>query len=132
MQLFYAPNINSKTHTFTKEESIHCIKVLRKNIGDIINIVDGNGNLYHTQLTIADPKACVVSIIDKKTQHGKRDYAIHMFVSPTKSRERFEWFLEKATELGVDEVTPIICQNLNEKASRLNERKALIAAMKNP
>lgn len=131
MQLFYAPNIHKKTHTFTKEESIHCIKVLRKNIGDIINIVDGNGNFYITKLTVADPKACVVSIIDKKTQYGKRDYAIHMFVSPTKSRERFEWFLEKVTELGVDEVTPIICQNSERKNIKVERmRKVLIAAMK--
>lgn len=131
MQLFYTPNIDSNTYTFSKEESKHCIKVLRKKVGDNIHLVDGKGNLFHTELVDDNPKACIVEVKQKESDFNKRNYRIHMVVAPTKNNDRFEWFLEKATELGVDEITPIICQNSERKVikpERLN--KILVAAMK--
>ena len=131
MQIFYTPDISDNTYTFSKEESRHCIKVLRKKVGDGIHLVDGKGNLYHTTLIDDDPKGCTVEVKQKEVDFNKRNYRIHMVVSPTKNNDRFEWFLEKVTELGVDEITPIICQNSERKvikAERLN--KILVAAMK--
>ncbi len=131
MQLFYTPDISGNTYTFSEKESRHCIKVLRKKVGDDIHLVDGKGNLYHTTLIVDDPKGCKVEIKQKELDFNKRNYQIHMVVSPTKSNDRFEWFLEKVTELGVDEITPIICQHSERKVikqERLN--KILIAAMK--
>jgi len=131
MQFFYTPDISDNTYTFSKEESRHCIKVLRKKVGDGIHLVDGKGNLYHTTLIDDDPKGCTVEVKQKEVDFNKRNYRIHMVVSPTKNNDRFEWFLEKVTELGVDEITPIICQNSERKvikAERLN--KILVAAMK--
>ena len=131
MQLFYTPDISEKTYTFSKEESKHCIKVLRKKIYDDIHLVDGRGNLYHTTLIDDNPNGCTVEVKQKEVDFNKRKYRIHMVVSPTKKNDRFEWFLEKVTELGVDEITPIICQNSERKVikpERLN--KILVAAMK--
>jgi len=131
MQLFYTPDISNKKYTFSIEESRHCIKVLRKKIGDNIYLVDGKGNLYHTTLIDNNPKRCMVMVNHKEREFNKRNYRIHMVVSPTKNNDRFEWFLEKVTELGIDEITPIICQNSERKVikpARLN--KILVAAMK--
>ena len=131
MQLFYTPDISEKTYTFSKEESKHCIKVLRKKIYDDIHLVDGRGNLYHTTLIDDNPNGCTVEVKQKEVDFNKRKYQIHMVVSPTKKNDRFEWFLEKVTELGVDEITPIICQNSERKVikpERLN--KILVTAMK--
>ena len=131
MQLFYTPDISEKTYAFSKEESKHCIKVLRKKTGDDIYLVDGKGTLYHTVLIDDNPKACMVEVKHKKVDFNKRNYRIHMVVSPTKNNDRFEWFLEKATELGVDEITPIICQNSERKVIKLERlNKILVAAMK--
>lgn len=131
MQLFYTPNIDSNTYTFSKEESRHCIKVLRKKVGDNIHLVDGKGSLFHTELVDDNPKACIVEVKQKESDFNKRKYRIHMVVAPTKNNDRFEWFLEKATELGVDEITPIICQNSERKVIKLERlNKILVAAMK--
>ena len=132
MQLFYTPNISEKIHTFSKEErQTNCIKVLRKKVGDDIHLVDGKGNLYHTTLIDDNPKSCTVEIKQKELEFNKRKYKVHMVVSPTKNNDRFEWFLEKVTEIGVDEITPIICQNSERKVIKLDRlNKILVAAMK--
>ena len=131
MQFFYTPDISENTYIFSKEESKHCIKVLRKKVGDDIHLVDGKGNLYHTTIIDDNPKGCRVKIKKKDVDFNKRNYRIHMVVSPTKKNDRFEWFLEKVTELGVDEITPIICQNSERKVIKLERfNKILVAAMK--
>ena len=131
MHFFYTPNLNENTYTFSKEESRHCIKVLRKKIGDKINLVDGKGTLYYTVIVDDNPKACKVEVKKKEINFNKRSYRIHMVVSPTKNIDRYEWFLEKATEFGVDEITPVICQNSERKEIKIERlNKILIAAMK--
>ena len=131
MQLFYTPEISEKIYTFSRGESKHCIKVLRKKIGDELYLVDGKGNLYETVLIDDNPKGCTVEIKHKKVDYNKKNYQIHIVVSPTKNNDRFEWFLEKVTELGVDEITPIICQNSERKVINLERlNKILVAAMK--
>jgi 16S rRNA (uracil1498-N3)-methyltransferase len=132
MQLFYTAQIkpNDREFSFDKEESKHIIKVLRKTEGDIIHITDGVGNLYFSKITLASEKKCTVKITEYKKFENTSFY-IHLVVAPTKMNDRYEWFLEKATEIGVHEITPIICDNSERKIIK-NERfdKIILAAMK--
>ena len=132
MQLFYNPDISTDTtqFTFPKEESKHIIKVLRKTEGDILHITNGFGWLFTAKINIADIKKCVVNITDKQ-QQAKRGYQIHLAVAPTKMNDRYEWFLEKATEIGIDSITPIICDNSERKVIKAERfEKILQSAMK--
>lgn len=116
MQLFYNPNINEtiKDFSFDKEESRHIVKVLRKNTGDVLHITNGDGWLFKAKVSIPDIKKCTVNIVSKTLQ-PKRDYNLHLAVAPTKMNDRYEWFLEKATEIGIETITPIICDHSERK-----------------
>jgi len=116
MQLFYNPDITENTteFSFNKEESKHIVKVLRKSVDQTLQITNGNGWLFTAQITAADIKKCVVQIMDKKLQ-VKKNYSLHLAVAPTKMNDRYEWFLEKATEIGIDSITPIICDHSERK-----------------
>ncbi|WP_194767671.1 16S rRNA (uracil(1498)-N(3))-methyltransferase [Tamlana sp. I1] len=116
MQLFYYPEINETTTQFTldKTESKHIVKVLRKTAGDILHITNGNGWLFTAEITIPNLNKCTVKIISKTLQ-AKRDYNLHLAVAPTKMNDRYEWFLEKATEIGIESITPIICDHSERK-----------------
>ncbi len=102
MQLFYNPDINaaSETFAFDKEESKHIVKVLRKSEGDILHVTNGLGNLFHCEITLASDKKCTVKINQTESQKPT-DFYLHLAVAPTKMNDRFEWFLEKATEIGI-------------------------------
>ena len=132
MQLFYNPTINEATETFSfdKEESKHIIKVLRKKDTDILHVTNGLGFLFTTEITLASDSKCTVKIISfEKAAESK--FRLHLAVAPTKMNDRYEWFLEKATEIGIQEITPIICDHSERKVIN-NERfdKILLAAMK--
>lgn len=116
MQLFYMPTIHVETQeiTFDREESKHICKVLRKKEGDKIQVTNGKGILYTTYLLQVTPNK-VVAKITERTQEVKRPYKLHLAVAPTKMNDRYEWFLEKCTEIGIDEITPIICQHSERK-----------------
>ncbi|EDP70621.1 hypothetical protein FBALC1_07678 [Flavobacteriales bacterium ALC-1] len=132
MQLFYNSNISENdTHfSFDKEESRHIVKVLRKKDGDKLHITNGNGWLFEAELSIADIKHCSVSI-NSKTLQGKRSYNLHLAVSPTKMNDRYEWFLEKATEIGIETITPIICDHSERKVVKTERFEKIIqSAMK--
>lgn len=132
MQLFYNPEINNTTtdFSFSKEESKHIVKVLRKDSGDILDITNGKGWLFKAQITIPNIKKCVVKIISK-TKQPIKNYKVHLAVAPTKMNDRYEWFLEKATEIGIDEITPIICDNSERKFIKPERlKKIIISAMK--
>jgi len=132
MQLFYTPDITPTTieFSFDKDESKHIIKVLRKSEGQIIHITDGVGNLYFSEIILASEKKCTIKITECKSYQPTNFY-IHLAVAPTKMNDRYEWFLEKVTEIGVNEITPIICDNSERKIIK-NERfdKIILAAMK--
>ena len=132
MQLFYSPNITETTATFAfdKEESKHIIKVLRKKDTDILHVTNGLGFLFKTEITLASDSKCTVKIISFEKAAASK-FHLHLAVAPTKMNDRFEWFLEKATEIGVQEITPIICDHSERKVIN-NERfdKILLAAMK--
>ena len=132
MQLFYNPDINETTTSFTfdKEESKHIVKVLRKSVGDVLRITNGKGWLFDAKITNADIKKCQVNISSAK-QQPKRDYSLHLAVAPTKMNDRFEWFLEKTTEIGIDTITPILCDHSERKVIKLDRfEKILQSAMK--
>lgn len=132
MQLFYSPDIYSDTETyrFDKEESKHIIRVLRKKEGDSISITNGKGYLFSCEITLASEKKCEVKIV-KSEWFEPNDYYLHLAVAPTKLNDRYEWFLEKATEIGVHEITPIICEHSERKEVKIERfQKIILAAMK--
>ncbi|GGI57343.1 16S rRNA (uracil(1498)-N(3))-methyltransferase [Winogradskyella haliclonae] len=132
MQLFYNPNVseNDDIFYFEKDESRHITKVLRKNIGDTLQITNGKGWLFTSELTTINQKYCSAKIISKKHLE-KRDYKLHVAVAPTKMNDRFEWFLEKATEIGIDSITPILCDHSERKVIKTERFEKIIqSAMK--
>ena len=133
MQLFYNKNISIKNTqiTFDKTESRHIVRVLRKKEGDILHITNGKGVLFNCKILIANDKKCIVTITktQKKIKHWF--YHLHIAIAPTKNSNRFEWFLEKATEIGVDEITPIICQNSERRVIKIDRMQKIVqSAMK--
>ena len=130
MQLFYCPELLNEYSFLSKEESLHCFKVLRKRVDDHIYLIDGIGGFYEAKITIASQKKVIFNVI-KKWNQPQSPYSLHIAIAPTKNNDRFEWFLEKATEIGIDEVTPIICENSERKIIK-NERmqKIIISAAK--
>lgn len=132
MQLFYNPDIDEQTQqlVFSREESKHIVKVLRKSVGDILQITNGKGWLFNAQIIMADIKNCVATITSKTFQE-KKGYELHLAVAPTKMNDRYEWFLEKATEIGVDTITPLICDHSERKVIKTDRfEKILQSAMK--
>lgn len=133
MHLFYTPDIQPEHTAFilNEEESKHAIRVLRLSAGQQVQLVDGNGGYYTAVITDAHPKRTVLEISGVSMAHGKRPYYLHIAIAPTKNIDRVEWFLEKATEVGVDEVTPIICDHSERTAVKPERlRKVVVAAMK--
>ncbi|MES2574790.1 MAG: 16S rRNA (uracil(1498)-N(3))-methyltransferase [Bacteroidota bacterium] len=132
MQLFYNPNIDETTESFSfdKEESKHIIKVLRKKDTDILFVTNGLGLLFKTEITLASDNKCTVQILSfEKIEPSK--FHLHLAVAPTKMNDRYEWFLEKATEIGIHEITPIICDRSERKVvNKERFEKILLTAMK--
>lgn len=132
MQLFYNPDIDetTKSFSFDKEESKHIIKVLRKKDSDILHVTNGSGLLFETEITLASDNKCIVEVLSiKKSPEPK--FRLHLAVAPTKMNDRFEWFLEKATEIGIQEITPIICDRSERKVINLERfEKIILSAMK--
>ncbi|MCB4800109.1 16S rRNA (uracil(1498)-N(3))-methyltransferase [Neotamlana laminarinivorans] len=127
MQLFYNPDITDSTaeFTFNKDESRHIVKVLRKNIGDRLYITNGNGWLFTAEIFVSNINKCVAKIISK-TFKEKHNYNLHLAVAPTKMNDRYEWFLEKATEIGIDSITPIICDHSERKVVKIDRFERIL------
>ena len=131
MQLFFAENIESDICELTAEESKHCVKVLRMGVGDALHLTDGSGTLCLGTIISADPKACVVQINQRFPNYGQRSHYLHIAVAPTKNTARLEWFIEKAVEVGIDEITPLVCDH-SERTTLNTDRleKIILSAMK--
>lgn len=131
MHIFYTPDIQSDKYILSEEESKHCTRVLRLKTKDQINLVDGKGGFFLAEIIDDHPKRTALSIIKQTLAYQKRNHYLHIAVAPTKNIDRFEWFLEKATEIGIDEITPIICERSERKdVKEERSEKVLIAAMK--
>jgi len=132
MQLFYSNSITDTTNnfTFSREESKHIVKVLRKKEGDTLYITNGLGLLFTGVITFSTPNKCIIALHKKELQ-PPRDYKLHLAVAPTKMNDRYEWFLEKATEIGIDEITPILCDHSERKLIKPDRfERILQSAMK--
>lgn len=132
MQLFYNPELTTGQEqiTFSKEESRHIVKVLRKSEGNQLFITNGKGYLFTSEIIVANQKQCIAKITGFETQE-ERSYKLHLAVAPTKMNDRYEWFLEKATEIGIDSITPIFCDNSERKVIKPERfEKILQSAMK--
>lgn len=103
--------IQNNVAILNEDESLHCVKVLRHKVGDIIQVIDGNGTRAIGKIEAAHAKQCAVSLTEKEIVKQTRNYNIHIAIAPTKNIERIEWFVEKAVEIGVDEISFIKCKN---------------------
>ena len=130
MQLFYLENPKDEI-ILSAEESKHATKVLRKKEGDILNFTDGKGAFYKAEITIADSRKCRLKVLSTEKKEKQHNYHLHIAIAPTKNMDRFEWFLEKATEIGIDEITPIICSRSERKVIKTERcNRILLSAMK--
>ena len=131
MQLFFAENIESDIYTLSEEESKHCIRVLRMTEGDEIFLTDGRGTLCRCRISEAHPKRCTATVAERIKDYERHPFYLHVAIAPTKNSARLEWFVEKAVEMGVDEITPIVCDH-SERCILKRERleKIAISAMK--
>jgi len=131
MPVFYATKFDGKTAILGEEESRHLVRVLRLRPDDPVDLVDGMGTRYSGIISSADPRAARVNIQNTSLDYRARNYTLHIAIAPTKSTERFEWFLEKATEIGVDEITPVVCERSERRKIRQERsEKIIISAMK--
>src|SRR6202012_5647099 len=130
MQLFYSPCIDaaSTTYQLNEEESKHCVRVLRLQAGDKIQLIDGKGNFYTAAITDPHPKRTSLHIVSVQQDFYKRNHYLHIAIAPTKNIERLEWFLEKATEIGIDAISLIICQRSERKEAKAERLNKIIAS----
>jgi len=130
MQLFYLENHKDEI-ILSAEESKHATKVLRKKEGDILNFTDGKGAFYKAEIIVADSRKCRLKVVSTEQKEKQHNYHLHIAIAPTKNMDRFEWFLEKATEIGIDEITPIICTHSERKKIKTERcNRILLSAMK--
>lgn len=131
MQLFYVPDISGAEVILNETESKHAIRVLRLKTNDEIELVDGKGGFYKARIQDANPKKCQLNIIDSQKEFGKKDFHLHIAIAPTKNIDRTEWFLEKCTEIGIDEITPLLSEHSERKVIKPERlEKILVSAMK--
>jgi len=131
MQIFYAPDISGDSYTLDENESKHIIRVLRMTRGSSVRLIDGKGNLYEGIIENPDQKNCLIRITGLTKDFEKRNYSLHIAISPLKNPERFEWFIEKSVEIGIDEITPLTCRNTEKKGIKPERIKNIIvSAMK--
>lgn len=131
MQLFYAPDLTTPRYTLGEEESKHCIRVLRLRQGDTLHLTDGRGTLYRCEIAEEDARRCTVRVVERFPDYERMPYRLTMAVAPTKNIERFEWFLEKATEVGVSEIVPLLCERSERRALKIERaERVVVSAMK--
>lgn len=131
MHIFYTPDINSEDYWLNEKESGHAVRVLRLKEGDEVRLVDGKGGQYIAAIAAKAGKRTMVHVLSKEQEQCRAKHRLHMVIAPTKNMERLEFFLEKATEIGVDEITPLLCRFSERKVVK-DERleRVVVAAMK--
>ncbi len=130
MHLFYTPDIapSHPQYFLNEEESKHAVRVLRLEVGAEVQLIDGKGGLYMAQIKDAHPKRTILQITNVVTEYSKRNHYLHIAIAPTKNLDRLEWFLEKATEIGIDEISLIICQRSERKEAKTERLNKIITA----
>lgn len=131
MQLFYAADFTAPEYTLSEEESRHAVKVLRLAEGATLHLTDGRGSLYRCEVAVAHHKHCLVRVVEEYSEYEKMPYNLVMAVAPTKSIDRYEWFLEKATEIGVTEFVPLVGEHSERRTIKHErEEKVITSAVK--
>ena len=131
MILFFSNTVGNGLIRLDEDESKHCLKVLRLGIGDIIHVTDGKGNLYDAEISGTSPGCVSAAIFSTHTSEFSKGFRLHIAIAPTKNSDRFEWFLEKSAEIGIDEITPLFC--MRSERNRVNDerlRRILVSAVK--
>ncbi|HOS45177.1 MAG TPA: 16S rRNA (uracil(1498)-N(3))-methyltransferase [Paludibacter sp.] len=129
MHLFYQPDIS--LNYLPEQESLHAVKVLRLQLGDEIIVLDGTGGYHRAKITLVHPKKCGFEILESTFHFGEKPYSLHVAIAPTKNIDRLEWFIEKAVEIGIDEITLLRCQFSERKNVNFERlQKIIIAAAK--
>ena len=130
MHLFYTPDLvaGQPHYQLNEEESKHCIRVLRLEKDNEVQLIDGKGGLYAAVIADPHPKRTLLSIVSAQQEYQKRNHYLHIAVAPTKNIERIEWFLEKATEIGIDEISLIVCQRSERKEAKVERLDKIITA----
>lgn len=131
MNVFYTTDISGKDAILDPVESIHCIKVLRFRKGDPVRLVDGTGGYYEGVIENESPRECRITVVSSRMQYQPLPYFLHLAIAPTKNMDRFEWFIEKATEIGISAITPLYCMRSERRNLRLDRlEKVIISAVK--
>lgn len=131
MNVFYHADVSGNTIRLDPGESTHCLRVLRLKIGDQVKVVDGKGGVYDAEISGTEGKQCTLSILSSVRDFEPMGYALHMGIAPTKNQDRFEWFVEKATEIGITSITPLICEHSERTRIRKDRlERIIISAMK--
>ena len=131
MEIFFSREISSGRCILSGDEAAHCIRVLRHREGDLISVIDGDGTLLSCRIISASQQKVETEIISETPDWGSHPYHLHLAVSPTKNNDRYEWFLEKACEIGTDEISPIIGTHSERKIFKISRaEKILVSAAK--
>lgn len=125
---FYSPDIDGHFHTLNKDDSIHLVRVLRIQKGDKVFVTNGKGLIFECIVTDPNPKSCQLKIINQRKGDDRRDFVLSIAIAPTKNINRFEWFLEKCTEIGVDRITPILTEHSERKIIKEDRLNRVITA----
>ncbi len=131
MMLFYCPDNANNKGQLSPDESKHCIKVLRHQKGDCINVTDGTGSIYEAVIVHPHSEKCIVEIIRMINSQVQPAHTLHIAIAPTKNTNRFEWFLEKSVEIGIDTITPLFCQRSERRVLKTDRfEKLIVSSMK--
>lgn len=131
MQLFYDPDLKPGIHPLRDEEARHAFQVLRKRVGDSLDLVDGRGGWYTAEVTAISKRECLIDVSEVRREANRTGHRLTLLVAPTKNIDRFEWILEKATEIGVDRIQPILTAHSERKRIRTDRlQRILESAMK--
>ena len=131
MILFFSNTIEDGLIRLDEDESKHCLKVLRLGRGDVIHVTDGKGNIYDAEVTGTASGHVTAAILKTTASDPSKGFRLHIAIAPTKNSDRFEWFLEKAAEIGIDEITPLFC--MRSERTRVNDdrlKRILVSAVK--
>lgn len=131
MRYFYTPDVTKGSYVLPKEESKHCVKVLRMSEGDQMVLLDGKGGKYVVEISLASPKSCVVTVLDFEQENADFPYNLTIAFAPTKNIARVEWASEKITEIGISRVAPLLCEHSERKVIKQDRlSKVVVSAMK--
>lgn len=128
MEIFYSDDVMGTALALTAEDSSHCVRVLRHRSGDMINVVDGEGTMYECRITNDNPRLVVADIVTAFKNWHAHPYNLTMAVCPTKNNDRYEWFVEKATEIGVDRICPVIGDRSERKVYKTDRAAKLVVS----